>query len=157
MKLTRTGYNFFVLVWLAPLILFDYVGNTIYTGVESDFYYYKFMADCAIAFYACWQIFGRAQTASAATAKARVHDNDDAVIGFEKLGAMEYLYCLVLMAYSAGNWYELHLINKASTGIVSTGTLLWSFASLIVAFLSAVQFYHLKSGAIVQLKHRIAD
>lgn len=157
MHLTRTGYNFFVAIWLAPLILFDFVGNSISTGTASDFYYYKFMADCLILAYALWQMFGRAATTSASNAQARANDHSDEVIGFEKLGAAEYLYCAILVVYAAANWFQLHLINKESTGAISVATLVWSFVSLLVAVLSAIQFYHLKSGVIVELKHKVVQ
>ena len=45
MKLTRTGFNILVMVWLAPLVLLDLIGNSISTGSESDYFYYKMIAD----------------------------------------------------------------------------------------------------------------
>jgi hypothetical protein len=156
MHLTRTGYNVLVIIWLAPLVVLDFIGNTLTTGSQSDMFYYKTMVDGLLIAYALYQCF-RPATGSASTVHARIADTHDEVVGFEKLGAAEYLYCAILTLYAAGNWYFMHMINRESTGIVSIATLAWSFLSLAIALLSAVQFYHLKSGAIVELKHRIVQ
>ena len=155
MHLTRAGYNMLVAVWLFPLILCDFWGNTAATGAESDYFYYKMMADGMLLAYAIFQMVGRPATASRATATSRTQDHTDEVVGFENLGAAEYIYCAILVIYAGVNWYGLHAINKEATGIVSIITMLWSFVSLGVGLLSAIQFYHLKSGKIVQLKQKI--
>lgn len=154
MHLTRAGYNGLVIIWLIPIIFADLFGNTVNTGVTSDLYYYKFMADCLLAMYALYQCF-RGQTASLETARARVSDHKDDVMSFENIGAAEYIYCAVLVVYAAFNWYELHSLNTASTGTMSLLTLVWSFVSLAVIILSAVQFWNLKSGKIVALKKSV--
>jgi len=157
MHLTRTGYNVLVAIWLLPLIVMDFVGNTIFTEQESDYFYYKTMADGLLLAYALYQAFGRAETASARNAARRVADHADEVVSFERIGAAEYIYCALLVVYSCFCWYSMHTINKNSTGMVSIVTLVWSFMSLAVGLLSAIQFYHLKSGAIVELKHKIVQ
>jgi hypothetical protein len=154
MKLTHSGYNIIVAIWLAPMILFDFVANTIYTGRESEVYYFKTMLDGLLLLYALYQAF-TSDTASVATAKAREASHTDSVVSFEKVGALEYIYCAILVIYAAGNWWSLFQMNSNSTGLISIATLVWSFLSLIVGLLSAVQFAHLKSGAIVQLQHKI--
>lgn len=106
--------------------------------------------------YACWQMFN-GQTAHINTASARKKDSTDEVIGFDNIGAVEYIYCALLSAYGAANWYFLHQINANSTGAVSVLTLVWSILSIAVTVLAAVQFYHLKSGAIVELKKRVVQ
>lgn len=164
MHLTRTGYNVLVAVWLAPLILADFIGNTLYSGPSgsygarmSDYFYYKMMADGLLMAYAVWTIVSAAPTASLSNAKARQNDRADEVVGFESLGAWEYIYCLLLVIYGGVNWYSLHTLNQQASGLISVATALWSFVSIAVAILSAVQFYHLKSGVIVELKHKIVQ
>lgn len=157
MHLTRTGYNALVAIWLAPLILLDFYGNTVSVGVQSDYFYYKTMVDGLLLAYACYQMFFATATASAATAQARTNDHRDDVVSFERLGAAEYLYCALLVVYAGVNWYAMHEINKSSVGFASIASLVWSIVSVAVAILSAVQFYHLKSGAIVELKHRVVQ
>ena len=154
MHLTRLGYNVVVAIWLLPMALIDFIGNTITTGHESEMYYYKFMVDGLLVAYAIWQCF-RPATSNIETAGRRVRAQDDEVVSFEKLGAVEYIYCALLFLYALGCWYTLHTINVNSTGAISMGSLIWSFLSIAVAVLSAVQFYHLKSGAIVELKHKV--
>lgn len=51
------------------------------------------------------------------------------MIGFEKLGAAEYLYCALLVVYAGLCWYSLHDINKNTSGIESLASLIWSFVS----------------------------
>ena len=150
MKLTRTGFNLLVVAWLIPIVALDIISNTTLTGDVSDIYYYKTMADGLLIAYALFQAFGRGQTVTKHTAQ-----NDDTVASFEKIAAWEYVYCLLLAVYAAVNWFGLHMINKESTGLTSIGSLIWSFVSLAVLLLSLIQFWHLKSGAIVQVKKRI--
>ena len=155
MHLTRFGFNTLVLFYLAPLVLIDIAGNTFSTGATSDFYYYKSMFDGLLVAYCCWQLFGAKQTAHIDTARNRTFDKNDEVVGFENIGAIEHIYCGTLCLYAALNWYFMHSLNAAATGVVSIGTLVWSFLSIAIAILSAIQFYHLKSGAIVELKKKV--
>lgn len=155
MTLTRTGYYTIVMAWLAPIVLFDVIANTILTGRDSEYFYYKTMADGILMAYALWQMFGRAATVSAKTAAVRTADVNDSVIGLDKLGSWEWISCLILVVYALINWYSLKEINTHSTGIVSTATLVWSMVSIVVAGLSAIQFYQVKSGAIGKLTHQL--
>lgn len=157
MHLTRTGYNILVAIWLGPMVLMDLWGNTVETGAQSDYFYYKMMADGLLIAYAVWTVFSAAETTSRSRAQDREEAHDDTVVGFESLGAWEYIYCALLTVYAGVCWYGLHQINKDSTGIESMLSAIWSFVSIAVAILSAVQFYHLKSGALVQLKHKIVQ
>lgn len=154
MHLTRFGFNSLVLVYLVPLLLIDFVGNTVFTGSESEYFYYKSLLDGCLVAYAIYQLT-RPATATRSTAQQRIDDHNDDVVTFDNLGKLEYIYCIFLSAYSAVNWFFLHELNKLSTGITSTATLVWSILSIAVALLAAVQFYHLKSGSIVELKKRI--
>ena len=157
MHLTRTGFNVLVAIWLMPLIAIDIVSNTLETGATSDLYYYKSMADGVLICYALWQAFFRPATASASSARARQADKNDDVVAFESIGGAEYIYCALLFLYSVANWYFLHGVNKSSTGVVSIASLIWSFLSLGIAILSAIQFWNLKSGAIVELKSKVVQ
>jgi len=157
MHLTRTGFNAIVALYLLPLVIVDFFGNTFATGVESDYFYYKTIFDGLLFVYACWQMF-REPTAHVNTAQARTNNTtggDADIIGFENLGAIEYIYCAALCLYALVNWYFLHTVNKTSTGMMSIATLVWSIMSIMIAVLAAVQFYHLKSGTIVELKKRV--
>ena len=156
MHLTRFGFNVLVAIYLLPLILVDFIGNMMSTGATSDYYYYKCIFDGLLFAYACWQMFS-GETAHVNTAKTRKLDTADEVIGFENIGAMEYIYCALLSIYGAVNWFFLHQINANATGAVSILTLVWSILSIAVTILAAVQFYHLKSGAIVELKKRVVQ
>lgn len=154
MHLTRTGFNLVVAVWLLPLVIVDFIGNTMSTGMQSDIYYYKCIFDGLLMAYAVWQMF-RPATSHVNDAKARVANRADDVVEFENLGAIEYVYCAALSLYAAGNWWFLHGVNANATGLLSIVTLVWSILSVVVCILSAVQFYHLKSGTIVELKKRV--
>jgi hypothetical protein len=157
MHLTRTGYNALIAIWLLPMVLMDLWGNTVEVGSASDYFYYKMMADGLLITYALFQIFGRPNTATQTVAQNRKNDHKDDVVGFESLGAGEYIYCGLLVIYAAVCWYGLHSINKNSTGIEATLSAIWSFVSIAVAVLSAIQFWHLKSGAIVELKSKVVQ
>ena len=154
MHLTRFGFNTIVAIWLLPLLFVDIIGNTVSTGIQSDYYYYKAIFDGILMCYAVWQLF-REPTAHIETAKNRKADSTDDVVAFESLSSIEYIYCAMLSGYGALNWYFLHEVNKQATGIMSMTTLIWSIVSVAVCVLSAVQFYHLKSGAIVELKRKV--
>lgn len=154
MNLTRFGFNMLVAVYLIPLVIIDFVGNTVSTGFQSELYYYKTMFDGLLLAYAIWELFTDNGTASVSHAQHRVASGDS-VVSFDNISAAEYIYCLFLCVYAAANWWELHLINREATGIVSMASLVWSFMSLAVCILSAVQFYRIKSGALVELKHRV--
>ena len=156
MHLTRLGFNLLVAAYLAPLVLIDFIGNTTSTEAMSDFYYAKAILDGVLMAYAIYQaFFTEHSTASVGLAQARKSDSRDDVVDFAQIGAVEYVYCLVLSAYAAVNWYFLHDINKHSTGFVSVATLIWSFLSFVVCALAFIQFYNLKSGKIVELRKRI--
>jgi hypothetical protein len=154
MHLTRAGFNLAVVIWLLPLVLVDFIGNTTSTGMWSDIYYFKCIFDGLLVAYALYQMFLPA-TANIKEARARVQNRSDDVVEFENLGAIEYIYCGSLCLYAAGNWFFLHQINITSTGLLSIMTLAWSILSVVVAIVSAVQFWHLKSGSIVELKKRV--
>jgi hypothetical protein len=154
MHLTRAGFNLVAAIWLAPLVIVDFVGNTVSTGIWSDVYYYKCIFDALILAYAVYQMT-RPSTANIKTARAQVADHNDDVVAFENLSAIEYIYCGTLAVYAAGNWWFLHGVNANSTGMLSVITLVWSIFSVVVAILAGIQFWHLKSGAIVELKKRV--
>ena len=154
MHLTRFGFNVIVAIYLAPLVLIDFIGNTFSTGDSSDYYYYKAIFDGILLVYAFWQLF-RGETAHVENAQTRKSTASDEVIGFENIGAIEYIYCALLSLYAAANWFFLHLINKQATGIASMGSLIWSLLSVAVCVLAAMQFWHLKSGTIVALKKKV--
>lgn len=155
MHLTRFGFNVAVIGWLLPIVFADFYSNGIYTDWQSDLYYWKAMADMLIIAYAAYEAFSGEATASVATAQARKGDNHDDVVDFAQVHAFQYIYCAVLALYALANFVSLHAINKAATGLLATITLVWSFVSLLVFAVSALQFYRLKSGAIVALKKRV--
>lgn len=155
MKLTRLGFNVLVLCWIAPIIFYDVIGNTLSIGMMSDLFYYKAMFDGLLAAYAAYLASQGGSTMSREQAAKRVADAADAVVDFKNLSSAEYLYAAALCVYALFNWWSLHGINKASTGIESLVSLIWSFVSIIVSLLAAVQFYHLKSGAIVQVTNKL--
>ena len=154
MHLTRFGFNIVVLIYLIPLLAITFIGNTFSEGVMSDVYYYATMGVGGLILFAGYECF-HGDTAAASTAKSRVSDHADEVIGFENVAAYEYIYCALLTIIAGGCWWWLHDINRNSTGVLSMASLVWSFMSLVVAVLSAIQFWRLKSGAIVELKKRV--
>jgi len=152
--LTRFGFNVLVLAYLIPLLAITIVGNSSETGLMSDVFYYATMGVGGLILFAGYELF-HGDTASVVTAKSRLQDHKDEVIGFENVAAYEYIYCGILTSIAAGCWYWLHSINLNSTGILSLASLIWSFMSLVVAVLSAIQFWRLKSGSIVELKRKV--
>ena len=156
MSLTRTGFNTLVLVWLIPALLMDIVGNTTATGSMSDFYYFKAMADALLSAYAFWQLF-RGETMTRTEAARKANDSSDSVITFDNLGAVEYIYCAVLVILALGSFWFHHDINKNSTGALSIASLIWSWLDLAVAALAGIQFWRLKSGAIVSVSRKLVE
>jgi hypothetical protein len=157
MHLSRFGFNLLAAVYLAPLLCIDIVGNTFSEGDASDLYFYKAAFDGLLLAFAVYQMVFGAETATASSARARQADHSDAVVAFENLGAIEWVYCALLSGYAAVTLDFLHDINKHSTGLLSMATLIWSFLSIVVAILAGIQFYRLKSGAIVELQKRITQ
>lgn len=157
MHLTRFGFNMLVSVYLAPLVLIDIIGNTLSEGSASDYYYFKAFLDGLLLAFAVYQLSRGSETATIASARARANDHRDEVVSFENISAIEWIYCLILSGYSAVNWFFLHDMNKHSQGLVSMGTLIWSFVSIVVAILAGIQFYRLKSGALVELQKKIVQ
>jgi hypothetical protein len=155
MHLNRFGFNLIVAIYLIPMALIDFVCNSMVSGAMSDYYLYKFILDAGLAAIAVSQLF-RAQTAHHATAQERVQSGDD-VIGFENVSSLEYLYCATLCLYAAANTYFMHAINKASTGALSMASLAWMLLSIVICGLAGLQFWHLKSGTIVQLRQRVTQ
>jgi hypothetical protein len=154
MHLTRFGFNALVAVYLAPLLLIDLIGNMLFTDAQSDYFYYKAILDGCLLAYAFYQL-SKPPTATIKAAQAKVNDRNDDIASFEDLSSIEYIYCLLLSAYAAVNWWFLHDLNKHSTGLVSMGTLIWSILSIAVTVLAAIQFYRLKSGTLVELKKKV--
>jgi hypothetical protein len=155
MKLTRAGFNILVMVWLAPLVFLDLFGNANSTGNDSDYFYYKMIADGVLFAFAAFLAFGTGKTASVSSAKEQMRDPANDVMSFEQIGSWEYIYCALLVVYALVNWWFMHSVNRDSTGAVALASAIWSFVSLAVAILSAVQFYHLKQGSIVALRDKM--
>jgi len=155
--LTRFGFNALVLTWLIPAILMDIVGNTISVGTTSDLYYYKAMFDALLGTYAVWQLLRGGQTMSRQEAARKKNDPRDSVVSFDNLGAIEYIYCAVLVLLAATSWWFHHDINKNSEGLISIATLVWSWLDIAVVIVAAIQFWHLKSGAIVSVSHKFVE
>jgi hypothetical protein len=153
--LTRFGFNSIVLVWLVPALIMSIYGNTVSTGVASDIYYWMTGIDAGLILYALFQLFRSDDTMSVKEAARRKNDSHDEVVSFENLGSIEYIYCAVLVILAVGSWWFHHSINKDSTGILSIATLIWSWLDLLIAVVSAFQFYRLKSGAIVEVSKKL--
>ena len=156
MKLTRFGFNTLVLVWLLPALLMDIVGNSTSTGAMSNFYYFKAMFDALLSAYAVWQLF-RPETMTRAEAARKQNDRTDTVVSFDDLGALEYVYCAVLVVLALGSWWFHHDINTNTTGFISIVSLVWSWLDIAVVIMAGVQFWHLKSGAIVSVSRRFVE
>lgn len=154
MKLTRFGFNALVAVYLAPLVLIDVIGNMMFTGNQSEYFFYMAILNSCLVAYAIYQL-SRPPTATITAAQQRVRNTNDDVVTFENLGAIEYIYCLILSAYSAANYFWLHSVNKEAVGLMAFATLVWSVMSIGIAVLSLIQFWHLKSGAIVELQKKV--
>jgi hypothetical protein len=157
MHLTRLGFNVVVMIYLAPLIFLDVIGNTMATGSSSDYYFWLLIVDGGLFAFALWQSFAAQPTANIHTARAAVADPNDEVMSFENLSSVEYIYCGILVLYGVANFFILHALNKQVTGIESLATLIWSLASIIIAVVAAIQFYHLQKGNIVALKKQVVN
>jgi predicted Ser/Thr protein kinase len=152
--LTRFGFNLLVSVYLAPLLEVDIWHNTFATGAASDIYYFAAIATGILLAFSLYSMFNDRGTASRARAEQRRADGADPVVGFRDLGSVEYFYCAVLAVFAGAHWYVLHAINRSATGWLSVATLVWSFMSLAVAFLSLLQLWQIRSGRLVELSHR---
>jgi hypothetical protein len=58
-----------VVVYLLPLLLIDIASNTMLTGAESDYFYYKTMFDGLLIAYAIYSLFTDKGTASRSVAQ----------------------------------------------------------------------------------------
>jgi hypothetical protein len=154
MHLSRFGFSLLVSLWLIPMVILDFVGNTTSTGNQSDIYFIKAIFDGILLAYAIWQL-KRPATVNIRVAQQRKDDRHDDVVDFSDLGAMEYIYCALLVVYSIANTFFFHDVNKHSTGIISIVSLVWTLLSVIILIAAAVQFYHLKQGSIVELRKKV--
>lgn len=157
MHLTRFGFNAIVLVWLVPAIIMGFIGNATTEGTTSDIYYWFTLFSVALAIYAGIQCFREDNTMSAHEASRRRDDHRDDVVSFENIDALEYIYCGVLVVLALGSWWFHHSVNKNSTGLLSVATMIWSWLDLIVAVVAGLQFYRLKSGAIVSVTKKLVS
>lgn len=157
MHLTKFGFNSLVIVWLIPALLMDVLGNTTATGAESDLFYWKSIFDALLCAYAVWQIFGGEELHTVSDARRRVNDHRDEVVSFENLGALEYIYCGVLVLVALVSWWFHHQVNLNSTGLISIASLVWSWLDIAVAIVSGIQFWKIKSGAVVSLTKRLVE
>lgn len=155
MILTRFGFNVVVLVWLVPMLAIDVYGNTTTTGISSELYYYAAIFHGLLALFAGYQLTRKSELMTEAKAKSKVADPEDAVVSFKHLGAGEFVYCGVLAVSALVAWWCHHALNKDSTGAMSVVSLLWSWLDILIAGLAGFQFHKLKSGAIVQVAHKI--
>lgn len=153
MKITRFGFSLLVLIWLVPVALIDIYGNTVNTGQTAQLYYFATLFDGLLGAYAAFQLF-RPETADRGWAQNRVNDPSDTVVEFVNPSAIEWIYCAILAVYALVNFYADYRMNTEATGLASIASMLWSYVSIAVAIVSGIQFYHLKSGSIVELKHK---
>jgi hypothetical protein len=158
MHLTRTGFNAIVLVWLVPAIIMGFVGNATATGIASDIYYWMTLLSVALALYAGFQCYRPDNTMNASEAQRRQDDHhDDSVVSFTNIDAIEYVYCGVLVVLALGSWWFHHSVNKDATGLLAMASMIWSWLDLIVAGVAGLQFWRLKSGAIVAVSRRLVS
>jgi hypothetical protein len=71
MHLTRFGFNLLAVIYLAPLVLIDIIGNMTATGSESDWYFYLSAFTGLLLAYGVYQMVWGDETATVATAQAR--------------------------------------------------------------------------------------
>lgn len=157
MKLTRYGFNRIVLIWLLPLGIIDVIGNLNTTGYMSDVYYFKVIFDGLLILFAGYMAFFAGETMTRGDAHVARLDPSDTVAEVGDIGNLEHIYCALLVVVALGSWYVHHDINRNSTGIVALASLIWSFLDLIVAVLAGLQFWHLKSGAIVNVSRKMVQ
>jgi hypothetical protein len=164
MKLTRFGFNFMVLCWAAPLCIIAIGGNTMATGSDSRRFLFEAVVYAVIAVYAFIQLVSGGKTMSRAAATAAKADPNDAVVSFENINALEYIYCAVIVIIAAFTCWQMFAINDTNSATISAGSgalsiiaLFWMILSGAVCLFSALQFWHLKSGAIVEVSHRVVQ
>ena len=145
MRLSRKGFNFLVLVWLAPAIAMAMYGNTVSTGATSDLYFWATGIFAALALFAIVQ-FSRGDYASN-DAKRRASATDD-LVSLDNIGAFEYIYCAVLALVAVGSFFYHHHVNKEAEGVLSVVTLLYSYFDLLIAGVSGLQFWRLKADSV---------
>jgi TIR domain len=145
--LTRFGFNLFVAIYLAPMIVLQILANSETTGAQSDMHYYAALATALLFGYAVWGLF---------TEKDRPVDQIDGEASAAHLGAADHVYCGILALFAVVKWYVLYKANSDMTGWPSIATLVWSFMSLIVLILAVVRFWNMKSGPLVKLTRKTA-
>ena len=118
----------------------------------SEYYLYACMLHGLLFAWSCWQVKAKGY-AHHAPAKPKgflqdvATDTEEVILTMANLGALEYVYCALLFLVALGSVYEHHEVNVASTGIAAFLSLIWLLFDLIMAFLSAIQFWHLKGAA----------
>jgi hypothetical protein len=168
MFLTRKGYHFVVISWLAVMCVIDVVANTMLTGVMSDVYFWKIVLDAGLMWWT-WNylrddlagnVVDAAKARSMLDAERRrmgatpdraPSRGDESILGStESLGAIEYIYYFFMVAYGGGNLIFHHAINKASTGSLSLTTMILSGVDLIVVVVAAVNLWRMFGGKVVR-------
>jgi len=153
--MTRFGFNLLVAVYLAPLMVLQILANSERTGVASDMHYYAALATALLLGHAVWGLLIDRGTMSRRVA-ARQADQVAGEASATNLGAPDQVYCVILALFAAVNWYVLHQVNRATTGLPSVASFVWSLMSLIVLILAIVQFWNMKSGRLVMLTRKAA-
>jgi hypothetical protein len=141
--MTKFAFALLTCIWLAPMVILDFIGNSTATGFASDAYLAAFAIHGLLTLWAGIQLWGDAHPVAPGehAHKAKV------AIELPDIAAMEHIFCALLFVVALAGAWEHHSVNKESTGIVSMGALLWFFFDLVMAFVSGVQFWHLKGQA----------
>jgi hypothetical protein len=152
--LTRCGFNLIVAIYLAPLLVIQILENVETSGAASDLHYFAALATALLLGYTVWSMVADKGTVSRRVAAL---DEAEGEASAAKLGTADHAYCIILGLYALVNWYVLYRINHVTTGLISFATIVWSFMSMIVLILAAVQFWNIKSGRLVTLSRKAAS
>ena len=118
-SLARVPYYIGVIVYMGFVAFVAYVGNTMSTGIASDFYLAILVVAAALAGLSVMYML-----------HARAGGDDEADAEVVGLPVAKNYYYFGVLALAAFHGFEGFLLNDNTTGISSTYGILWLIASL---------------------------
>ena len=144
-SIARVPYYIAVIVYMGFVAFVAYVGNTVSTGVASDFYLAILLLAAVLAGLSVMYVLH---------AKAGGDDEVDTEVA--GLPVAKNWYYLGVLAMAAFHGFEGYKLNHDTTGISSTYGILWLLASLALALLTWANYrsYRAKRAPAAQVRPR---
>lgn len=158
MRLSQFGFNVIVAAWLLPFTLSAWYGNAHSTGVMSDLYALAALICTALLGYAVWSAYAAGKTTTPSPSVQPEQGDDVAIsVSFEKLGAIKWVYCLIVSGMAVFAAIMHYLMNRDAQGFLATLFLVYALVDIGIAFVSFNQFWAIKSGKIMELSNKASN